>query len=235
MVYGLIASAILEVILSFVLFDPRPKIVLELEKIKHIIRRGWWVSLSGIFSYFADNGDNIAVGKIMGVSPLGIYQTAYKLSTIPISEITETVNKVTFPLYSKLSEDRERLLRAFYKVSATSTFTALVLGLFIFIFAEPLVRIILGPNWLAAIPVIKVLSFYGILRTAFGNFSSLFLACEKQNYVATMTFVRLAALLLVIVPLISVYGMVGAGYAMLVSILAEVPFVLYFFTRIKRL
>lgn len=233
--YGLIVSAILEVVLSFVFFKPLPKLSLEVDKVRHIISRGWWITITGIFSYTADNGDNIAVGRIMGTSSLGIYQAAYKLSTIPISEITETVNKVTFPVYSKFSDDRERLLSAFYKVTASSAFIALLLGVFIFIFAESLVRLVLGPNWLAAIPVVKVLSLYGILRTTFGNFSALFLAREKQNYVAAMTFVRVIALVLAIVPLLSVYGMVGAGYAMLISIFAEIPFILYFFRRIKRL
>jgi len=57
-VYGLIASAILEVILSFALVPIWPKLQFEYEKVKHIFHRGWWVTITGIFSYLADNGDN---------------------------------------------------------------------------------------------------------------------------------------------------------------------------------
>ena len=64
-VYGLIASAIIEVLLSYTLFTLWPKFQFEYKKVKHVIRRGWWVTLTGIYLYFADNGDNITVGKIL--------------------------------------------------------------------------------------------------------------------------------------------------------------------------
>lgn len=231
-VYGLIFSAIIEVILSFAFFRPWPSLSFEFDKIKHIINRGWYVTLTGIFSYFSDNGDNLSVGKIMGASSLGLYQVAYRISTLTISEITEVVNKVTFPVYSKFADDRKRLFSAFMKVSAISSLVAVVAGILIFIFSKPIVLIIAGENWLSITPVVQVLAIYGIIRTLFGNFSSLFLSMERQDYVAKMTFVRVVALLIVVVPLISTYGLMGAAYAMMISIFVEIPVILFFTYRL---
>lgn len=230
--YGLIASAIVEVTLSFIFFKPFPRLSFELEKIKLIIKRGWWVTLTGIFSYFADNGDNILVGKLMGTTSLGIYQAAYKISTLPISEITETVSKVVFPVYSKFSEDRERLLRAFSKVTGASSVVSFILGFLIFVFAEQLILLILGDRWMEAVPVVKVLAFYGVLRTVSGSFTPMFMSLKKQNYVAMMTFVRVTALLILIIPLIDIFGLMGAAYAAIISILVEIPVVLVLFYKI---
>jgi O-antigen/teichoic acid export membrane protein len=226
-VWGLIVSALVEVFLSYILFPLRPKIQLELAKIKHIIRRGSWVTLTGIFSYFADNGDNIAVGRILGSAPLGVYQVAYKFSTLPISEITNVVNQVVFPVYAKFSEDRVRLKNAFIRVTGLTIIGAILLGGLIFVFARPMVYILMGDQWVQAIPVIQVLAFYGILRTSFGSFSALFLSVGRQDYVAKMTLVRVIGLALAIVPLITTYGMIGAGYAMLASVLMEIPVIVY--------
>ena len=132
-VWGLIASALIEVILSYVLFPLRPKLKGELEQIKLILRRGFWVTVTGIFSYFADNGDNITVGKLLGSGSLGIYQIAYKFSTLPISEITNVVNQVIFPVYTKFHNDRERLIKAFIKVTFASSLVGIVLGSGIFL------------------------------------------------------------------------------------------------------
>lgn len=227
-VYGLIVSAIIEVFLSYILFTTKPKIQLEIKKVKYIIRRGWWVTMTGIFSYFADNGDNLIVGKVLGSSALGMYQVAYKFSTLPISEITNVINQVIFPVFSRFSEDKERLWKAFLKVTLIGSLGAFVLGGGIFIFAKPIILIFMGRQWLAAIPAIQVLAIYGILRTMFGNFAPLFLSLGKQNYVAKMTFVRVLGLAIVVIPLVMSYGMVGAGYAMLVSMLFEIPIILYF-------
>jgi O-antigen/teichoic acid export membrane protein len=225
--YGLIISAIIEVVLSFVLFKPRPGFSFEFPKIRHIGARGSWITLTGIFAYLSENLDNILVGRIMGTQFLGIYQNAYKISTLTISEIAEAVNKVTFPVYSKLSDDKIRLKNAFSKVILTSSGLTIALGIFIFIFAEQIVLIILGQNWLSAVPVVKILSIYGILRTILGNIPALLLSLEKQKIVAGIVFIRLFSLAILIVPLIEKFGMIGAGYAMLLSVIIEAPFMAY--------
>lgn len=230
--YGLIVSAIAEVIFSYLFFKPVPRFNFEILKVKKIIRRGWWVTITGIFSYIAENGDNATVGKVMGPAPLGLYQIAYNLSTLPISEITNVVNAVVFPVYSKFSNDKERLKRAFFKTTFLSSLLAFFLGLFIFIFTKEIILIIAGPNWLGAIPAIKVLSVYGVLRTVFGNFSPLALSVQKQDYVAKMTLFRCIGLAITIIPFTLKYGLVGAGYSALISILIEIPMVLYFLNKI---
>jgi len=226
--YGLIVSATIEVILSFIFFKPWPRISFEPEKIKHIVRKGWWITLTGIFSYFADNSDNIIVGRVLGTSSLGFYQVAYKISTITISEITEVVNKVTFPVYSKIADEKERLFQAFAKIMTISSLVALISGILIFYFSREIVLLILGENWVLIVPIVRILSIYGILRTMFGNFSSLFLSLERQDYVAKMTFVRVFTLFIFLFPLVGAYGLSGAGYAMLISIIAEIPIVFLF-------
>ena len=231
-VYGLIASALIEVLLSYKLFSLWPRFQFEYVKVKQVISRGWWVTLTGVFSYFSDNGDNLVVGKILGSSSLGIYQIAYKFSTLPISEVTNVVNQVIFPVYAKFSDDKVRLRRAFHKVITLSSLVAFVLGGCIFFFARSIILIFMGEQWTLAIPAIQILAIYGILRTIFGNFSPLFLSMGRQDYVARMTLFRVIGLSVVIVPSILSFGMVGAGYAMLFSIIFEIPVILYFAYKI---
>lgn len=230
--WGLIASAIVEVILSYILIPLWPKLTFEAAKVKTVLRRGWWITLTGIFSYLSENGDNIAVGKLMGSSSLGIYQVAYKFSTLPISEITNVVSTVLFPVFAKFSDDKERLRSAFMKATIITIVGSLILGVLIFLLARPLILIFMGSQWEAAVPAIQILSLYGILRTVFGNFTPLYLSVGKQSYVAQTTLVRLVILAIVIIPLVMTYGMIGAGVAMLISIIFEIPFIMYFARKV---
>jgi O-antigen/teichoic acid export membrane protein len=230
--WGLIASAIVEVTFSYVLIPIWPKFELEVEKVKHVLRRGWWVTVTGIFFYLAENGDNITVGRIMGSASLGIYQVAYKFSTLPISEITNVVTLVLFPVFTKFSDDKPRLRNAFFKTTLVTTIGSILLGATIFLLAKPLIFLFMGSQWLAAVPAIQILSIYGVLRTMFGNFSPLYLSVGKQNYDATTTLIRLVGLLIVIIPLVRMFGMVGAGIGMLISILIEIPVTLYFARKV---
>ncbi|MBI1864057.1 oligosaccharide flippase family protein, partial [Candidatus Woesebacteria bacterium] len=72
LILGMAASASFEVILSFLIFKQRPKLVFEIDKIKKVIERGKWITGAGILSYTFQNLDNVVVGKVLGISPLGL-------------------------------------------------------------------------------------------------------------------------------------------------------------------
>ena len=46
-----------------------------------------------------------------------------------------------------------------------------------------------------------------------------------------MTFCRVSALAIAIIPFVNSYGLMGAAYAMIFSILVEIPVILYFTYR----
>ncbi len=231
-VWGLMAGAILEVILSFVFFRPRPVFKFEFNIVKTIINHGKWVTAYGIFNYVAQNGDNIIVGKLLGSSPLGIYQMGYNISTLPISEISDVVNRVVFPVYSKISEEKTRLLNAFKKTTLLVSLPVIALSLIIFFLPQEFFNLILGPKWVEITSILKILIIYGMLRAITGISSSLFLALKKQNFVAGMTFIRFLTLIITIAPLTLSYGIIGASFSALLSVLLEIPLVVFYIWKV---
>lgn len=231
-IFGLIAGALLEVALSFYLLKPLPRLKFNIVNIKEIFHKGKWVTLFGIFNYIAQEGDNVVVGKMLGAASLGIYQMGYKIATLPISEISDVANKVTFPVYSRISSDKKRLQKAFLRATFFITLFTLLLGGIIFSLPENIYTLILGDKWSNITTIIQVLVVYGILRGISGSASSLFLAVSKQKYVAIMIFIRVIALVSVIVPFVFFFGIIGAGYAALISVVAEIPVIVFFIIRV---
>lgn len=231
-VWGLIAGAILEVILSFIVFKPLPLLKFEFNFIKKIINRGKWVTAYGIFNYIAAQGDTIAIGKLLGAAPTGIYQMGYRLSTLPISEISDVVNRVVFPVYSKISEEKDRLLKAFKKTLLAVSLPVVVLSVVIFFLPKEFFDLLLGPRWGEITSVLKILVIYGMFRAISGISSSLFLSVGKQNFVAGMTFVRFFVLIATIVPLTNSYGIIGSSLSALLSVLIELPLMCFYIWKV---
>ena len=50
---------------------------------------------------------------------------------------------------------------------------------------------------------------------------------KKQNYITVMSFFRFIILAVTIFPLVIKFGIIGAGYAVLLSVFGEIPVVLY--------
>lgn len=231
-IWGLIAGAILEVLLSFILFRPWPLLKLEFNLVKLIVNRGKWVTAYGIFNYIAKEGDSIVVAKLLGVTQVGIYKMGYSFSTLPISEISDVVNKVIFPVYSKISGEKDRLIKAFIKTLLVVSIPIVILSAIIFFLPRAFFELLLTPKWGDVVIVLKILVIYGMLRGISGLSSSLFLALGKQNFVAGMTFTRLFILAITIIPMTSNYGIVGASFSALLSALFEIPLIGFYIFRI---
>ncbi len=234
LVLGLLAGSIFEVITSFIFIKPTPKLRFNKHYVNDILHKGKWVTSYSILGYFGDQGDNIVVGKLLGISSLGIYQMIYKISILPLSEISDAVNRVVFPIYVKIANDKKRLQKAFFKTSLLTTFLVTILGLIIFLFPKEIILIVLGDRWISGAEVLRILSIYGILHAFAGSITPLFLAVQKQNYVTVMSFIRFAILAVTIFPLVIKFGIIGAGYSVLLSVFGEIPVVVYYIYRVFR-
>ncbi len=232
LVWGLIFGVIVEIILSFIVIRPIPRLQFHWKDLKEIFHAGKWVTAYGVFNYAAQELDKVIVGKYLGATPLGLYQMAYRISTLPITEVTDVVSKVVFPVYAKIEGDKARLKKAFFKSTVITAFGTLLLGTVILLFPKEIVLILLGDKWLAAIPILQLLAVYGVSRAISGSASALFLGIGRQNYVTVTTFTRLLALLFLLYPAVKNFGINGAAIAVTVSALIEIPVVLYLLLKI---
>lgn len=230
-VYAMIISTALEVVLSFVYFKPAPKFVFEKEKTMEVINRGKWITGAGVFNYLFQNIDDILVGRILGTTSLGIYQQAYKISTLPVSEVGEVFNKVTFPIYVNLKDDTPRLKKAFVKTLAIITLLVVPFGFLVFKFPVEIINFVLGSNWIQAAPVLQLLAIYGAVKAISNSFFSLFLGIGKQEVVTYITLASTLCLISIIYPLIKIFGILGAGYATIIATVLSIPVLIIYYVK----
>ncbi len=227
LIWGLIASAIFEVILSWCFISPRPKFALNPVSCRLILSRGKWVMGFGLLDYLFTQSDNIVVGKLLGEAPLGVYQYAYKVSTTPVSEIVDVFYRATFPIFSKMSAGGKNLKNAVVKTVVTVNILTIGLGLAIWLFAKPIILILFGINWLDAVPVLKVLAFLGIARGIGYSFNAVFMAQKQQKYVTLIVLTSTLGLLTAVVPAVRTWGIMGAAYAATFGAVVALPVAIY--------
>jgi O-antigen/teichoic acid export membrane protein len=225
--WGMLVSAIVEVILSFIIFKSRPKFEANIVKIKKVINAGKWITGAGFFGYLFQNIDNIVVGRFLGIAPLGFYQQAYKISTLPITEVGQIFNKVTFPVYVNIAEDLSRLKKAFWKTLMIILGLLLPFGILVFVFSKPLILILLGENWIAVEPALKVLAIFGVVKALLNTSYSLFLSLKMQKTVMLSELWGIIGIGIFIVPLVANFGLVGAGMATIIGVMFSLPIIVF--------
>ena len=81
---AMLIAGMAEVVLSFIYFKIRPRLSFSRKYLSEIMNYGKWVTLSGIGYWFSAELDDFVAGKVFGMKTLGIYQAAYKISTLPV-------------------------------------------------------------------------------------------------------------------------------------------------------
>lgn len=228
LVYGMIAGAVTEVLLTQLFIFPKPKFAYEKVKLKSIVKRGKWITLAGVFNYLFENVDDMAVGKTMSDSQLGIYQMAYKISSLPITEISTVVNRVTFPVYVKIQDDLERLKKAYLKSLGATFLVVVPIGALLFLFPKTIVVTLLGNSWIEVVEIVRIMSFFGVVRAITLSTYPLFLALKRQEIVTKITLTNIAFLALGLLFLVKPFGIVGAGISAVIGAIAGIPVSIYY-------
>ncbi len=156
------------------------------------------VSLISFFEFLGGELDTIAVGRFAGTSALGLYNRAYLIVRLPVYHLTTSLSKVLFPAFSAVQRETERLRSAY--LGAVRVTAALVIPTAAGIAAarEEIVRVILGDQWLDAIPVlpwIAVASALGMITHFAALVAEAQAALNRKIVLAISKVVVLAALL----------------------------------------
>lgn len=234
LVWGLVGGALYEVVISHIVLKIRPSLFYDGIIIKKIISRGKWLTAAGIFDYFFYNGDNIVVGRMLGKSALGLYDMTYRISLLPITEVGEVVSRVMFPVFTKFSEDKKRLKRAYIKITWSIALVTIPIGIILFSFPKEIIQLILGDQWIAGAPVLQVLTLFGVIRSLTNPSGAVFLSIKKQEYITVLTFVGAVTLFIIIVPFVHKFGLIGAGLAAVVASITQIPVLLYLLYKVFR-
>ena len=118
-----------------------------------------------ILSYLTRNGDNILIGRFLGSAPLGIYAKAYGLLMLPVQQINAPVYGVILPALSRLQSQPDRYRNYFLRAVQGLAFLGMPLSVFAFIDARPLILTILGPRWVGAAPIFRLLAPAALVGT----------------------------------------------------------------------
>ena len=217
LIWGGLAAHFTRLLVSYALCPYLPRIRFDSQRLGDMFRFGQWVFYSNALVFLTTQGDDMFVAKILGVTSLGIYQMAFLLSNLPATEITHVISTITFPAYAQLQDHMERLRKAYGKVLALTTLISIPFAGGIYVLAEAGVAVTIGEKWLPAVPVMQVLVFAGCIRSIAATTGPVFHAIGKPNIDTLWQSIRLAVLVIAIVPLTQLYGLTGTALSVLLS------------------
>jgi lipopolysaccharide exporter len=208
---GIAASRVSGVVLSFLMHPYRPQ--WDTSAVRELLRFSRWIVASRIIEYFNDRGPDFLIGRFLDAASLGLYRVAREVATLPTTELLFPVMRAVFPGYAAVAHDRSELARSFLTVQGTIVMMTLPAGMAIVLLADPIVRLLLGPNWLGAIPLIQILGIYGALTVFQATNVSVFHVLGVPQQAAALKVAEVLLLLPLLAWVMSQrYGLLAAAW-----------------------
>lgn len=197
-----------------------PKSLGSWVELKKLLAFGFWVSFGRMLGSASTEFDKILLNWLVPPNLLGGYYLSQRIGITMISRLTAILDKVAFPIYSRMQDNREEVESSYLKTIQASAIIILPFSMFTFLTAEYSVPLIFGDQWLFAVPILRILSLYGVVQALGGGvFSAVVLAFGRPHINVIINVIRF----LLLPPCLwmgSYYGIEGVawgivGYALL--------------------
>lgn len=171
-----IAIGLTSTLLSWLIVDWRPGMPTKIMNIRPMLVFGGNLTGTQLLVYFIRDIDKLLIGWVWGAFSLGLYSRASKLAFMPESILLYPISNVVVSAMSRLQNDRPRYRKYYHMALTAITTLGMPIFAFLFIAADDLVHVLLGEQWIGAIPIIRALSVAAFSKTVIGATSWVYIS-----------------------------------------------------------
>ena len=176
-----------------------------------------WLTIENVFNTIARQSDVFITGKLLGISTLGLYSRAYQIIDIPNQYIGMALDNVLFPAMSKKQDELDVVTSAFLKGVAVTNILMFPLAAFIAIYANPIITLLFGLEWVEASMCLQLLCIMLPLKTSVKIMDSLVRARGASRESSYMKFFFMAFMIVLCV-FGTKWGLVGVSYGVDIAV-----------------
>jgi len=165
--------------------------------------------------------DRLVVGAWFGNTTMGLFQQARFLGDTGLLATTP-VSQVTFNMYSRFQDEPARLARAYSIVNYFLTRATFGGAAVLLIYPVEIIRLLLGEEWIAAAPILRILGLYAGLAPLLQNLQILLYARAAVFLNVRLRAVQFAVLLPGVALAVRTNDVAGVALSLLVATFAGV-------------
>lgn len=141
----------------------KPLFRFNLKSFKELFSFGGVMLSTSIIMTIYSNLQTLIIGRVFSATELGYYTQANKLESIPTTAFEQIVNQVSFPIFSKLKDDKEKMKKGLKKIVISISYIVFPMMIFFYICATPIFQFLFTSKWDNSIPYFKYLCLMGML------------------------------------------------------------------------
>lgn len=140
----------------------KPVWVFSVQSFKELFSFGSKLLVSGLIDTIYNNAYYLIIGKYFSAQELGYYSRADQFNTLPSSNLSNVIRRVSYPALSSIKEDIPRLKEAYKKLIRSTMLLCFVLMLGMAAIAKPMIITLIGEKWEPCVIYLQMLCFVGM-------------------------------------------------------------------------
>lgn len=136
-----------------------PHKVFSWSSFKELFSFGWKLLASSLIDTIWKEIYQVVIGKFYQPATLGQYTRAQQFAGLFSSNITNVVQRVSYPVLSSIQDDHERLKLAYKRVIKSTMLVTFILMLGLVAVADNFVYVLVGEKWMESVPMLRIICF----------------------------------------------------------------------------
>jgi O-antigen/teichoic acid export membrane protein len=208
-----------EALSTYILHPYRPWFSFQFARLKELLGYSKWVFGQGLLDQTYSLVESATVGRVAGISSIGLYTKAKSVSAVVPGFLTSIINLVSFPAYARLKESPEKIRDGFLKSMDLIAFLVMPIATLLIAGGGKLIQIALGAQWIGMTNPLRVLLIYYAMSSVVDISYRLFSGIGYPDKKVKLDLVRGGVTITLIIILTPLYGITGTAFALLSGLL----------------
>jgi O-antigen/teichoic acid export membrane protein len=176
----------------------RPRGGLSFESWRQLWGFGRHMVAASLYHHFAMNLTGLLLGKFYSTTTLGLYGRAQSLQLLPLSLVTQPLQRVAFPLYSRSQSDHALLRELLRRHTRSIAPLAGLITAGLSTCANEIMLVLVGEAWIDAVPMLQILGLAAFFNILFPLHSEANKAIGAGNWFLKVEFFKKTLLVLLV-------------------------------------
>jgi len=224
MVIGFLVGAAVLTIFTYVVAPHMPRFGFDWTHARELHSFGKHIFRYELVTYFVQQTDRIAVGRLRDAASLGLYTFASRLATMQAILVQTVVTPVAFPAFARVQEEPERIRNAYLRLMGLISVAAFPIAIGLAATGPEMIPVVFGDRWRPMTLTFQILCLLGVSTVVEQTCGTVAGGIGRPELPVRASLIRLGILALALAPATIFFGIEGTAA---VTLMASIVSTLY--------
>lgn len=172
-----------------------PTLKVDFTPVRQMFTFSYKVLITAVLTTINNNVLTVIFGRLFPAQAVGNFTQANKWNTMANQMVTNTMAQVAQPVFTQVTDDKERQRRVFGKMLRFTAFLAFPALFGLALVAPQVILLAIGDKWVDSIPLLQILCISGAFIPLYTVYQNLFLSQGKSDTYMWLSIGQIAIML----------------------------------------